>query len=228
MAVSRDGGEAKDVQVDVRMGPMYRFLRRVVEFLNKVWLRTTVVGMDRVPATGPVIIAPTHRAAIDFFPLAEITDRKLHFMVKDSVWKYPMLNDFFSFLGMFPIDRESTDREAMRRSENVLAAGQVLILFPEGTRRSGPTIEELHDGATYLAARMGAPIVPVGISGTPPALPKGKRLPRRTHVKVVVGNPIEAPVRSEGGRVPRAAIREMTGELQKQLQALYDEAEGRA
>jgi 1-acyl-sn-glycerol-3-phosphate acyltransferase len=75
---------------------------------------------------------------------------------------------------------------------------------------------------------MGACIVPVGMGGTPAALPKGKKLPRRTRVRVVVGTPISPPDRSEGGRVPRSALRQMTEELQKQLQALYDDAEGRA
>ena len=227
MAVTKATEGIEELPVDVRITASYRLLRTLVRSLNRVWLRTEVRGGDRVPLTGPVVIAPTHRAAIDFFPLAEITDRKLHFMVKDSVWKYRRFTGFFNFVGMFPIDRDSTDRVAMRRSERVLEAGEVLILFPEGTRRNSPDVEDLHDGAAYLAARAGAPIVPVGMGGTPAALPKGKKLPRRTRVRVVVGTPIPAPTRSEGGRVPRSAIHNVTEELQKQLQALYDEAEGR-
>ena len=82
-----DSGEPGACRVDTSFTPIYRFLRVLVHLLNRLCFRTTVEGADRVPATGPVIIAPVHRSFIDFFVASEVTRRKLHYMAKDSLWK---------------------------------------------------------------------------------------------------------------------------------------------
>ncbi len=87
-----------------------------------------------------MIIAPVHRSFIDFFVASEVTGRKLHYMAKDSLWKNGTLARILPSVGAFPVHRESADREAMRRAQQVLDAGEVLILFPEGERRTGPVV----------------------------------------------------------------------------------------
>ena len=86
-----------------------------------------------------------------------------------------MVGSFLESIGAFPVHREGADRLALDRSQDVLERGDALILFPEGTRRSGPLVEELHEGAAFLAARTGAPIVPIGIGGSAAAMPKVRR-----------------------------------------------------
>ena len=140
-----------------------------------------------------MIIAPVHRSFIDFFVASEVTDRKLHYMAKDSLWKNGLLARILPAVGAFPVHRESADREALRRAQQVLEAGEVLILFPEGERRSGPVVEDLHEGVAFLAARTGATVIPVGIGGSASVMPKGKRLPRPRHIHLVVGEPIAPP-----------------------------------
>ena len=76
-------------------------------------------------------------------------------------------------------------------------------MFPEGTRRSGPVIEDLHEGAAFLAARTGSAILPVGVGGTSASMPKGRKVPRPVKVTLIVGDPIAPPERSGAGRVPR-------------------------
>ena len=175
-----------------------------------------------VPAEGPVIIAPVHRSFIDFFVASEVTDRKLHYMAKDTLWKNAALARILPSVGAFPVHRESADREAMRRAQQVLDAGEVLILFPEGERRSGPVVEDLHEGVAFLAARTGATVVPVGIGGSASVMPKGSRVPRPRHIHLEVGEPIAPPERSGTGRVPRSRIHRMTEQLAAELQDLYD------
>ena len=102
------------------------------------------------------------------------------------------------------------------------------MVFPEGTRQSGPLITELHEGAAFLSARTGAPIVPIGIGNTDRAMPKGSRIPKPLPVQVVVGPAIEAPARSSAGRVARSQVRATTEALARQLQVVYDEARIRA
>ena len=139
---------------------------------------------------GPVILAPVHRSNIDFLVVSEVTKRKLFYMAKDSLWRAPRFGTFLESIGAFPVHREGADRLALDRAQDVLERGEALILFPEGTRRSGPVVEELHEGAAFLAARTGAPIVPIGIGGSAAAMPKGSKMVRSG----------EDP--SRGGRAP--------------------------
>jgi 1-acyl-sn-glycerol-3-phosphate acyltransferase len=126
------------------------------------------------------------------------------------------------------VHRGTPDREALRRCEAALRGGEPVVLFPEGTRQSGPTVQPLFEGAAFVAARAGVPIVPVGIGGSEWAMPKGKRGIRPVKVAMVVGPPLAAPGRPVGGRVSRRAVAETSAVLHKQLQALFDEALTRA
>jgi 1-acyl-sn-glycerol-3-phosphate acyltransferase len=212
------------VVVDVRFTPIYQFLRLLVRGLNRLLFRTSVEGRDRVPPTGPVIIAPVHRSFIDFFVVSEVTDRKLHYMAKDSLWDNRMLARILPTVGAFPVDRDTADRESLRRAQQVLEAGEVLILFPEGERRTGPVVQDLHEGVAFLAARTGATVVPVGVGGSASVMPKGTHVPRPLHIHLVVGEPLPPPERTGSGRVPRSQIHKTTEALAGALQALYDRA----
>src|SRR3984957_138515 len=143
----------------------YRALRELCHGVNRAYWRVTVEGASVVPASGAVILAPVHRSNIDFLVASEVTKRKLFYMAKDSLWKAPRFGAFLESIGAFPVNRDGADRLALDRAQDVLERGEALILFPEGTRRSGPVVEELHEGAAFLAARTGAPIIPIGIGG---------------------------------------------------------------
>jgi 1-acyl-sn-glycerol-3-phosphate acyltransferase len=226
-AASAKDGDAPlvlDVVVDTRFTPLYRILRFLVRLVNAVYFRTSVANKGAVPAEGPVIIAPVHRSFIDFFVASEVTDRKLHYMAKDSLWKNGTLAKILPSVGAFPVHRESADREATRRAQQVLDAGEVLILFPEGERRTGPVVEDLHEGVAFLAARTGATVIPVGIGGSASVMPKGTKIPRPRHIHLEVGEPLAPPERGESGRVPRSRVHRLTEQLTVSLQELYDRA----
>jgi 1-acyl-sn-glycerol-3-phosphate acyltransferase len=191
-----------------------------------MWLlfRPKVVGKERVPSSGPVILAPVHRSFADFGFTAFCTRRKLFFMTKDSMWERKWLGRLLLYVGAFPVHRESADREALQRAEEVLKRGECLVLFPEGTRRQGAVIENLMEGAAFLSARTGAPIVPIGIGGSDLAMPKGKILPKPLTIQVVIGPVIPPPARTGGGRVSRSSVHAATDDLVAKLQAVYDEA----
>ena len=101
------------------------------------------------------------------------------------------------------------------------------MLFPEGTRRAGPVVEDLMEGAAFLSARTGAPIVPVGIGGSDLAMPKGSNVPKPHTIQVVIGPAIPAPPRTGGGRVSRSAVHATTEALVPALQAVYDQAKAK-
>jgi 1-acyl-sn-glycerol-3-phosphate acyltransferase len=205
----------------------YRALRGTFNVLMRALFRPKVVGKEHVPDSGPVILAPVHRSFADFGFTSFCTRRKLFFMTKDSMWKNKFLGKLLLYVGAFPVHRESADREALQRAEEVLARGQVLVLFPEGTRRQGPVIEDLMEGAAFLSARTGAPIVPIGIGGSDLAMPVGKAIPRPYTIQVVVGPALPPPARTGGGRVSRSAVHIATEELVGHLQSVYDEAKSK-
>ena len=202
----------------------YRILRRLLTWLMRVLFSPRVEGPGRVPTEGPVIIAPVHRSIIDFGFAIFLTDRKMFFIAKDSLWKVGVLGRFLLAMGAFPVHRESADRAALNHAESVLARGEVLVLFPEGTRQDGPVVGDILEGAAFLAARTGATIIPVGIGGSAKAMPVGKKLPRRSKVTLYVGEAIPAPGRNDRGRVPRSVIHATTVALRGALQDGFDRA----
>ena len=226
-----DGSEApgrhQAFEVDPRRTPQYIAERALFATAMWTWFRPKVVGREHVPGTGPVILAPVHRSFADFGFAAFCSDRKLFFMTKDEMWKHRWLGKLLLTVGAFPVHRESADREALQRAEEVLRKGQVLVLFPEGTRREGPVIENLMEGAAFLSARTGAPIVPVGIGGSDLAMPKGSVIPKPYTIQVVIGPAIPPPPRTGGGRVSRSSVHAATEALVPKLQAVYDEAKSR-
>ena len=217
-------GRHQVFEVDPRRTALYRSERVIFESVLGVWFRPKVVGKEHIPATGPVILAPVHRSFADFGFAAFCTSRKLFFMTKDEMWKNKWLGRLLLTVGAFPVHRESADREALQRAEEVLRRGQALVLFPEGTRRAGPVVEDLMEGAAFLSARTGAPIVPIGIGASDLAMPKGSTIPKPYTVHVVVGPAMPPPARTGGGRVSRSAVHAATEDLEGRLQAVYDQA----
>lgn len=204
----------------------YGIARVAVGVFTRLWTRLEVEGREHVPATGPFVLAPVHRSNMDTPISSCLTRRRLRFMGKDTLWKRRPAAWLLSALGGFPVYRGTADREALKRCIAVLAAGEPLVLFPEGERKSGPTVQPLFDGAAYVALRAGCPIVPVGIGGSERVMPKGSKFiyPRKVHA--IIGAPITRAA-AGGGRIPRAMIKEITDELHATLQRLFDEAQSR-
>src|SRR4030081_3794762 len=154
---------------------LYRFVRVLILGVAKLFGRIKVIGHSNIPRDRPFILAPVHRSNIDFALVSLVTPRRMRYMGKDSIFKFKALNPFFHALGAFPVHRGAADREALRTSIAVIESGQPLVMFPEGTRQSGPVVQDLFDGTAYVAAKTGVPIVPVGIGGSEAAMPKGSK-----------------------------------------------------
>ena len=201
----------------------YRVARAIVLSLCRVLFRVRIRGLEHVPASGSYIIAPTHRSLLDIPFAAFVTRRRIRFMAKEELFAKPWLARLLTALGGFPVSRGSADRAALRTAQDIIESGEPTALFPEGTRLEGREVGELFDGAAYLAARTGVPILPVGIGGSEQILASGHVLPRLRRVAIVVGPPIAPPVRT-GSAVNRPAVRATTAELHRSLQRLLVEA----
>jgi 1-acyl-sn-glycerol-3-phosphate acyltransferase len=202
----------------------YAAVRGLFVAVFKAFGNVQVIGSEKVPARGAYVLAPVHRSNVDFALTAIITKRPMRYMGKDSIWKVKLLGRFVSMLGAFPVHRGSPDRDALKACTDIVTGGSPLVMFPEGTRCTGPVVEELFDGTAYVAAKCGVPIIPVGIGGSEAMMPKGAKFLHRSKLVILVGDPIPAPERTEGGRVPRSAVGALTEELHLVLQGLFDEA----
>ena len=207
---------------------IYALVRGLIAGFARVYWRLRVDGAERLPATGAFILAPVHRSNVDTPIMSTLTHRYMRYLGKEQMWKYGWSGWLWDTLGAFPVRRESVDREAMRQSLQALLDGEPLVVFPEGTRRDGPVIGELYDGAAHLALRAGVPIIPVGIGGSVRAMPKGARMLRPSKIWVVVGEPLVPDPAQPGRRPSRPAVREHSQRLRKELQAVFDEARIRA
>ena len=207
---------------------VYAVARAIVAGVSRTLWRARVVHRDRLPAGGAYVLAPSHRSNLDSPFLGCVTRRRIRFMGKAELWKYGWSARFFSALGGFPVNRGVPDRAALRAALAALEAGEPLAVFPEGTRRHGPRIEDLHDGVAYVAARQGVPIVPVGIGGSEGILARGRRVPKFNRVVLVVGEPLHPPPPRPDGTVRRRDVAELTERLRVALQAVFDEAEALA
>jgi 1-acyl-sn-glycerol-3-phosphate acyltransferase len=164
---------------------LYFFVRLVVIPLMKLAFGLTATGTEHIPRTGPVVIAPNHKSFWDAFFIAAVVRRRLHFMGKAELFR-GWRGRLFVALGGFPVLRGASDAEAIETSRAILQRGDVLALFPEGTRVPDPEKLGLpRRGATRLAIETGAVIVPTAITGTEK---RRWHLPRR--VRIAFGEPV--------------------------------------
>lgn len=201
---------------------LYAVIRAILATLCRWAFRVRVSGAHRLPTSGAYVLAPSHRSIIDILVCSTLTTRRLRFMAKVELFRVPVLGPLLSLMGSFPVERGAADRSAIKAGADVLAGGEVLVVYPEGTRAHGPEIVELQRGAAYLAVKAGVPIVPVGIGGSEDILPSGAKIPKLHQVAIVVGDPIPSP--TNDGTARRDDIRAVTDQLHTDLQRAFDTA----
>jgi 1-acyl-sn-glycerol-3-phosphate acyltransferase len=200
-------------------------IRVLVRVLARSYFRLSVHGRERIPLDGPFLVVGVHRSNLDAFLIgAALPSRRiLRCMAKESLWEHRSLGRFLEMMGSFPVSREHADRASLRCCEQVLAHGDLLLMFPEGKRMSGPMIQSVHNGPAWVACRYRVPVLPVAVAGTEQALRPGAKFPRPFRVAVVIGEPIYPDVPLTG-RVPRHSVTDLTGQIKKELQDSFNAA----
>lgn len=196
--------------------PLYRIGRAVIVPVFKLLSAYEVYGRENVPATGPVILAGTHRSYLDIPFMGLVTRRVVHFMGKAELWDRRFSGWFCTRMGSFPVRRGLADRNSLRTAQSVLEGGMALGIFPEGARKDGPLLEDFHGGCVFLAQRTGAPIIPVAMHGTGNLMGADGRLRPFHKVRISVGKPLW--VREDAGN--RARINALE-ELRSTMQSMY-------
>ena len=218
--------EAKSVEWAMRVqasrsaAVFYWLARRLLRLTLMPWLRVKKEGTHHLSTPGPVILAPVHRSNLDAVLVACSAKRRLRAIGKESLFTHSVFAWVNAALGAIPVRRGEADRQAMKASQEIIADGAMLIVFPEGTRQSGPQVQGVFDGTTYLAQKTGAPIIPIGIGGTEAAMQSGSKGIRRVRCSVVVGEPIAAPE----GRLSQPQRRAFSENVVAELQKVFDRA----
>jgi 1-acyl-sn-glycerol-3-phosphate acyltransferase len=202
----------------------YSVLRKIASGICHAAFRVHIEGKENLPHKTPYILSPIHRSNVDFFLMSTICTTQMRFMAKDSLFKSDKISKFFYSMGTFPVHRGKPDRESFKFAEKCLLSGEVLVLFPEGTRQTGDEVAELFDGAALLSLRTDAPLIPIGIAGSELVMPKGSKMIKPSKIVIQIGKPVDMPKIDPQKRVPRSAVTELTKSLKDALQKEYDTA----
>jgi 1-acyl-sn-glycerol-3-phosphate acyltransferase len=169
---------------------LYAILKPLIRWFGRVWFRLSVVGADRVPREGQLLLASNHLSVLDPALIGSVMPRQLDYMAKTELFQIPGFGALIRRLNAHPVDRSGSDSAALRLALRLLGDGRAVLVFPEGTRGVEGALQPARAGAGMLAALSGAPVMPVYIQGTGRALPKGAALPRPARVTVAFGEPI--------------------------------------
>ncbi|MHB1710928.1 MAG: lysophospholipid acyltransferase family protein [Acidimicrobiales bacterium] len=171
----------------------YWILKVALSPILYLFWRVEVEGRDHVPARGPAIMAANHQSFCDSLFLPLVLRRRVTYVAKSEYFDDPKTAWFFRAAGQIPMHRGGGDRSqlAMDTAKEVLAAGHLLGIYPEGTRSPDTRVHRGHTGVARLAFDCEVPVIPVGIIGTRSVQPPGCRLMRPFHsVKVRFGSPL--------------------------------------
>jgi 1-acyl-sn-glycerol-3-phosphate acyltransferase len=196
------------------MSPRYRLFRWMLRTLCVIFLGFEAHGEERVPEEGPVIVAANHRRFFDPVFVSIAVPRRLRWMAKKELFT-PPFGRLFYFLGTFPVDRQGGGRSALRTALNFLVEGRALGIFPEGTRRKEGVSSETKSGAALLAARSGAPVLPIFADSIPGPV---ARL-RGEKFYVYVGDPVTIDNTARG----REGYRQLADDILRTIYALPEE-----
>ena len=185
-----------------------------------------VEGLENVPRSGAFIMVSNHTSNLDPPFIGAVIGRHIgrpiHFMAKEEISGWPLVGWLARGSGVFFVRRGEGDRSAQRTALEHLAAGRPIGIFPEGTRSRTGVLREPKFGVSLLAMRSGAPLLPVGISGSGKIFPGRSRWPHRTRVDIRIGTPFRLP-HQPTGRLDREAMAEGTERIMREIAALLPE-----
>lgn len=158
--------------------------------IAKITFRLHIEGEEFIPRTGPTILAANHVSFIDPIIIAVSVRRPVRFMAKKELFRVPLFGWLLRQFGTFPINRNRINLQAFKQATSLLEAGEVVAMFPEGTRGDGVELRPAKPGIGLIAARTGAPVIPVLHLGTEKVLPRGAWFPRPHRIVIKFGAPL--------------------------------------
>ena len=174
--------------------------------IARVIFRLQIEGEEFIPRTGPTILAANHASFIDPIIIMVSVRRPVRFMAKKELFRFPLFGWLLRQFGTFPINRDRINLQAFKQATSLLEAGEVVAMFPEGTRGDGVELRPAKSGIGLIAARTGAPVVPVLHLGTEKVLPRGAWFPRPHRIVIKFGAPLRFGEGQIGKRQDQAEL----------------------
>ncbi len=202
------------------VGWIYDFVRAILTIPTIVIYRARAIGVENVPQTGPVILAPNHFSQWDHFFAAVYLHRKVQFMAKSQLFKNPAIKYIFKHGGVFPVRRGHHDDEAFVTANAILDRGGTMLMYAEGGRSRTGDLGEPKRGIGQIALESGVPVVPVAIHGS--ANVRGWRRFRFPKVTIQFGEPMTFPVQSDPSRDQQQLV---ANQIFDRVRAMYVDLE---
>jgi 1-acyl-sn-glycerol-3-phosphate acyltransferase len=189
----------------------YWCTQKLVQILLFPFFRLRVRGRENLPREGGAVIASNHQSMMDIPIVAAANRRHVCFVARETLADTRWLAVLMRECGAVLIERGATDRKALRDMVRHLEQGDLLTVFPEGTRSRDGKLGEFKRGAVLTARKAGVPLIPTAITGAIEAMPRGKALPRPRRVGIEFGAPIDSSLPDAQEQLV-AAVQEMVGE----------------
>jgi len=169
----------------------YRFVQFWAQHLFVLLFRIRTFGRERIPKVGGVLLVANHQSFLDPVIVSVGLQRQVCFFAREDLFRGRFFPWFIQSLGAFPVKRGSADTGAIKAAIERLRAGEVVLLFPEGTRTPDGSVGAFHSGMCMIAVRGKAVMLPAAIDGAFEAWPRGRKLFTFSPVRVGYGDPID-------------------------------------
>ena len=202
------------------MNPSYFVAWTGFRFMYATYFRWRVYHPERVPLTGPVILASNHLSFLDPPLVGSGMTRGINYMARKTLFRYPGIGALLRSWNAVPVDRDGGSASGLKEVLNRLKRGGAIIMFPEGTRSLDGKLQPARSGIGLAVIKSDAPVVPVRVFGTFEAYGKGVKFPRPHRVAVKYGEPMDFAVsRAEAKHCSKDRLKKIYQEVADELMA---------
>ena len=196
----------------------YQFIRGLLRLLSVTFFRLRFQGRERIPAEGGALVCSNHQSYLDPIFVGVVFQRRLNYLARKTLFRFGPFGWLLGFIDVIPIDRDGFGLGGIKETLTRLKRGELVLVFPEGTRTATGELAPLKPGFVALARRSKTGLLPVGLDGAFNAWPRSARWPRPAKVHVCIGEMIPPE------RVTAMTDEDLVAELERRIRACQSQA----